>query len=97
VVPGQKSVADLLRELREEKGESLRAAARGIGVDPAHLQRVETGAKPPSDAFAEKASAYYDVEPEVVLLAAGQLPPDVVEYLLTHPEELKLLQEKIRE
>jgi transcriptional regulator with XRE-family HTH domain len=89
------SVAELLRDLRERRGVSLRAAARGVGVDPGHLARVESGEKPVSGGLSEKLSSYYDVDPDAVHLAAGRIPPDVVALLIEHPEELRLLRERL--
>lgn len=87
-------VADLLRELRQDRGESLRVAARGIGVDPGHLARVEAGEKPLSDALSERVSAYYDVDTDRVQLAAGKAPSDIVAILLAHPDELSRLRKR---
>lgn len=89
-------VADLLRNLRQRKGESLRVAARGIGVDPGHLARLEAGEKPPSDALSARVSAYYEVDPDSIHLAAGRIPPDVVTILVCHPEELARLRESYK-
>jgi transcriptional regulator with XRE-family HTH domain len=88
-------VADLLRQLREEKGDSLRSAARGIGVDASHLKRVEDGDKKVSENLTERVINYYDVDPDRVYLAAAQLPPDIVELLLAHPEELSSIRRRL--
>jgi transcriptional regulator with XRE-family HTH domain len=79
---------DLLRDLRERQGRSLREAARALEIDPAHLSRVERGAKPASGAILERASDYYSVPQELLALSRGVVPPDVVELLQRHPELL---------
>lgn len=79
-------LASLLRELREKQGTSLRGAARDLGVDPAHLSRLERGQKPPSDQVLERASRYYDVSLEELERARGELPSDVVALILSNPE-----------
>lgn len=79
-------LASLLRELREKQGTSLRAAARDLGVDPAHLSRLERGEKPVSDQVLERASRYYDVSLEELERTRGELPSDVVALLLNNPD-----------
>jgi transcriptional regulator with XRE-family HTH domain len=84
-------LSDLLRELREQQGRSLRQVARALDVDPAHLSRVERGSKPASPAILERASNYYDVPRELLSLSRGVVPGDVVELLQRHPELLEEL------
>ena len=78
----------LLRQLRADRGESLRAAASALGIDAAHLLRVERGEKSASLELCERLANYYDVEPDVVALASGRAPDDVVDILRKHPELL---------
>lgn len=94
VKSSRNEVAELLRDLRQSKGESLRAAAKGIGVDPGHLARVEAGEKPLSNSLSERVTAHYDVRPDELHLAAGRVPPDVVAILIDHPEELDRLRKR---
>ena len=93
----QQSAAALLRELRQQRGESLRSAARGLGVDPSFLARVETGQKAPSGALRERASQYYGADSDGVHLAAGQLPPDVVQLLLDNPDEIAEIRRRLKD
>lgn len=83
---GTRPLSELLRELREERGASLRAAAKDLGVDPSYLSRLERGEKPPSPQLLRKAADYYEVSPEALALAEGKLPADVVEIVRAHPE-----------
>ena len=82
---------EILRELREQRGASLRTAARDLGVDPAYLSRLETGQKPASPGLLRKAANYYSVPEEELALAEGRLPRDVIEILRAHPEAIKRL------
>lgn len=79
-------LANLLRELRESRGTSLRAAARELAVDPAHLSRLERGTKPASDDLLMRAANYYDVPQELLALAEGKVPDDIVEIIRAHPD-----------
>lgn len=81
-------LSDLLRDLRERRGRSLREAARALDVDPAHLSRVERGSKPASSAILERASTYYEVPQELLALSRGVVPEDVVAVLQRHPDLL---------
>jgi transcriptional regulator with XRE-family HTH domain len=87
-------LGDLLRELREQQGRSLREAARALEVDPAHLSRVERGAKPASSTVLERASNYYSVPRELLALSRGVVPSDVVELLQHHPEVIEELRHR---
>lgn len=75
----------LLRELRSQRGRSLRGVARDLDVDPAYLHRVETGEKRPSPEFQDRLARYYEVEPEIVMMSAGSIPDDILTILRTNP------------
>lgn len=77
---------DLLRDLREEQGRTLRQAARALDVNPAYLSRVERGHKPASPAVLERASRYYEIPRELLALSRGEVPADIVAILQAHPE-----------
>jgi transcriptional regulator with XRE-family HTH domain len=79
-------LAQVLRELREVRGASLRTAARDLGVDPAHLSRLERGEKPVSSDLLKRAARYYKVDHETLTLASGALPDDVVAILRGRPD-----------
>jgi transcriptional regulator with XRE-family HTH domain len=87
-------VGDLLRDLRERQGRSLREAARALEVDPAHLSRVERGAKPASSTVLERAASYYSVPRELLALSRGVVPGDVVALLQRHPEVIEELRSR---
>jgi len=82
---------DLLRGLREARGQSLREAARNLSIDPAHLSRIERGTKPASSGLLERASTYYDVPEELLALSRGVVPPDITAILQSNPDLLEEL------
>ena len=88
----ERPVKTLLRELRETRGESLRAAAQELGVDPSYLSRLERGEKPPSEELIHRAARLYAIPEEMLELAQGKLPSDILAIFRRHPE----LIEKIR-
>ena len=79
-------MGQILRELRRRQGQSLRTAARDLGVDPAYLSRVERGSQPLSSELRSRAAVYYDSDPRSLAFAEGELPPDVLRILAEHPE-----------
>lgn len=79
-------LAALLKAARAAKGDSLRSAARQLGVDASYLSRVEAGERRPSEELRQRASHYYDVPDDQVQLAAGDVPSDILEILQRHPE-----------
>jgi transcriptional regulator with XRE-family HTH domain len=87
-------LGDLLRDLRERQGRSLREVARALEVDPAHLSRVERGAKPASATVLKRASEYYAVPRELLALSHGEVPEDVVALLQRHPEVIEELRKR---
>jgi len=84
-------IGRLLKEARERKGASLRAAAGQLGVDPSHLYRVESGAKLPSPHLQQAASDYYGISTQELALASGQIPADIVEILRRNPQLLEVI------
>jgi transcriptional regulator with XRE-family HTH domain len=82
------SVADLIRRLRSERSESLRKAARDLGVDASYLSRVEAGTRTPSSELEGRIQAHYGVPKDLVDLAVGRVPEDVLVILREHPELL---------
>jgi transcriptional regulator with XRE-family HTH domain len=81
----ESALPELLRELRENKGKSLRSTASELGVNPSYLSRLETGRKAPSPAFLNKVARLYAVPQEMLDLAEGRLPQDIVEIFQENP------------
>ena len=93
-MPANRPVAQLLRDLRQRQGASLREAAHDLGVAPSHLSRLERGYKSPSSALRDRAANYYGIAPDVVSLADGVVPEDIKNILMQHPELLSELRER---
>ena len=87
----KQSAASLLRDLRRERGRSLRSAAADIGVAPSQLSRIERGQRGLPPEMTDRLSHYYGVPAEVIALAQGDIPMDVVRILQAHPEEIERL------
>ncbi|MCT2222531.1 helix-turn-helix domain-containing protein [Microbacterium paraoxydans] len=88
------SAASLLRDLRRRQGHTLRSAAAELGIAPSQLSRMERGQRSVGEEAVERMSAYYRVPAEVIELARGHAPADIVAILQSHPEEMAKLREK---
>ena len=88
------STANLLRDLRRRQGRSLRSAAADIGVAPSQLSRLERGQRGLAADVSLRLSSYYGISAEVLALAQGDVPEDVIRILQKHPEEVEKLRER---
>jgi transcriptional regulator with XRE-family HTH domain len=88
-VSDHRPAASVLRQLRQERGASLRSAATDLGIAPSHLSRLERGQKGASSEVAKRAADYYGVDPAD--LAPQALPADVLRILSDHPEAIEEL------
>jgi len=88
---GKSELSELLRRSRVARGESLRAAARNLGVDASYLSRVESGGRRPSDELQQQIGAYYGLRDDDVTLAVGSVPSDVIEILQRNPHLIETL------
>ncbi len=88
---GTQSAAQVLRSLRRAQGRSLRLAAEEMGLAASHLSRLERGERGCTPQVRDRLAAYYGVPADVLTLAEGGLPSDVVEILRAHPEEIQRL------
>jgi transcriptional regulator with XRE-family HTH domain len=68
-----------LRDARQGTGRSLKRVAPVVGVNYAHLSKLENGAAKPSPALLERLAQAYDTDSDELFLAAGLIPPDVME------------------
>ena len=88
------NAASLLRELRHQQGRSLRSAAADIGIAPSQLSRLERGRRGLAVEVSERLSEYYGVSPEIIALAQGEIPLDILRIFQEHPEELERLRSR---
>jgi transcriptional regulator with XRE-family HTH domain len=79
-----------VRELRKEKGLTLRQLAAKVGVGFTYLSRVETGrmtyGEYPSDALIHKLADALDADEEALLLLAERIPDRIRRRVLQRPD-----------
>ena len=79
------SLGRFIRNRRKTIGLSLRSAARGLDVDPAHLSRVEADKVAASASLIRRLADLLACEEDVLLLLAGRLPEDIRAMVETQP------------
>lgn len=80
--------------MRARRGESLRTAARDLGVDASYLSRIENGERLPSEDLQDRASDYYGLDRDLLHLAAGRVPEDILRILRDNPDLLQELRDR---
>lgn len=91
------NAANVLRELRRQQGRSLRGAAADIGVAPSQLSRLERGQRGIARDVSERLSSYYGVNADIISLAQGEVPSDILQILLSHPEVMDELRAQYKD
>lgn len=72
----------------------MRVVAEDLGVAPSQLSRIERGQRGLGEGLPERIANYYGVSADVVALAEGRVPEDVLLILAEHPDELERLRAK---
>lgn len=85
-----------LRALRLEKGVTIRALARKVGVDFSYISQIEHQKRQPSRDLVTRFAVALGVDADELLVTAGYLPEDVGEILGRDPElSLRYIREKL--
>jgi transcriptional regulator with XRE-family HTH domain len=77
----------LLRKLRSESGVGIKTLAPELGVNYTYLSKLENDEARPSEELVQRVSEYFKYSSSDLLLAAGHVPPDILEILRTHPQD----------
>lgn len=68
--------------------------AEDLGVAPSQLSRIERGQRGLAGGMPERMAEYYGVSSDIIALAEGRVPDDVIRILTEHPDELERLRAK---
>lgn len=85
------SLGRTLKDLRQQKGLSLRELAGKLKVNHAYLSRIESNTVSPSEKIIKQLSRFFGVSIEKLQISAGKLPQDVAYILAEHPTEAAFL------
>lgn|SRR5690554_1000921 len=91
------SVGEMIRRLREEKGEPLRVLASYLQVDQAVMSKIETGQRKPTKEQVEKLAKYFGADKKQMLIAwlSDRIVYEIEGESLAR-EALKVAEEKIK-
>jgi transcriptional regulator with XRE-family HTH domain len=80
-----------LRGLRLKRGVGIKRLAQDLGISHTYISHIERGKTLPSETLIRKLAAYFNVNAEDLLLAAGKFPQDIEELLDKHPREVVMV------
>ncbi len=90
----RRELSQLLREVRQASGQSIKTAGPELGVNYSYLSKIENGKVVPSADLLKRMAALYQADADELFAAAGRLPLDVEKILSTHRgEAVRILRE----
>lgn len=91
------SIGEMIRRLREEKGEPLRVLAAYLQIDQAVMSKIETGQRKPAKEQVEKLAKYFGADKKEMLIAwlSDRIVYEIEGESLAK-EALKVAEEKIK-
>ena len=91
----KKTFGKRIKQLRKEKGYSIKNLANSLDVNYTYLSKIENDKSIPSEEFIEKISKIFSQDAEVLKLRAGKIPENIKSVLMENPQEiLKLIRGK---
>ncbi len=85
----------ILRDLRRKAGLPVIKLATDLAVTKGFISRLENNDVGPSEEFVRRVAEYFGYDNDLLLLAAGKVPAEILGILREHPEEaLALLRRK---
>lgn len=80
-----KRFGETIRERREARGITLRAAAALLEVSPAYLSRLEREQESPTQARVGQIAALLELPPDPLFALAQQVAPELSQYVASTP------------
>ncbi len=82
------SAGEIIQKRRQARGLSLAALAAEVGVTKSYISRLESGARRASESQLRRVASCLGLPPDLILLAAGVLPPDVAAQVKANTNEV---------
>jgi len=79
--------ANKIKELREDKGYSIKSLANKMGVNYTYFSKIENSKSIPSEEFIEKIAVLFQYDPDELKMLAGKIPEDVKKIIADNPRE----------
>lgn len=87
-----KTLGQLLKEARISKGYKLHHVAKYCNISIAYLSELENGkAKRPKIIILQKAAEILQTDPDVLIITAEKIPPDVYWKIVHNPQLLDII------
>lgn len=87
-----KTLASILRSARESKGYKLHHVAKYCDISIAYLGALETGkALRPKIRILQKAAEILQIDPDVLIITAEKIPPDVYWKIVYNPKLIDVI------
>lgn len=88
----QKTFGLYIRQMRLQRGDTLRSFARAVQLSPNFVSSMERGVfPPPSEPTIQRMAEYLEQNPDEMLAMAGKVSPDLIEIILQKPKETAAL------
>lgn len=81
------SLGKTIRNLRKEKGVSIKVMAPQVKVDHTYLSKIENDYAAPSAEVLGRLASYFEYDRDELMLLADRIPDDIREILQTNPKE----------
>ena len=81
------TLGEIVRNLRIEKGVSLKKMAPEIEIEYTYLSKIENGYIVPSAEVVYRIAEYFNHNQDELMMLADRIPPDVREILRNNPKE----------
>ena len=86
---------EILRKLRDENRTGIKRLAPELGVSYTYLSKLENEVTAPSEEFVARVAKYFKYDKDLLLLAAGKVPHEILDILRENPDEaLQFLRER---
>jgi len=89
----KKHFGEVLRQMREEKGVSLRKFAVKLGITPTYLSKIERLeiTKAPSEDVIRLAASELETDFDDLMILAGRIPSELPDIISQRPKEMAAL------
>jgi len=89
----KKHFGEVLRQMREEQGVSLRKFAVKLGITPTYLSKIERLeiTKAPSEEVIRLAASELDTDFDDLMILAGRIPSELPDIINERPKEMTAL------
>ena len=81
------ALGEIIRNLRIEKGVSLKKMAPEIEIEYTYLSKIENGYIVPSAEVVNRIAEYFNYNQDELMMLADRIPPDIREILRNNPKE----------